>query len=294
MTPRDRVLAALNGEEVFPIPTDVWCNSMYPEVEAGLYRHFGIPEGHYDRLLDRLGSHERWTSPIYIGPPQPEDPTIPVRYPHTVAKLSIWGTWDGPEIYTGFLRPLEHAETVADVEAHTWPNPDWFDYHTVGGLRYPEERLVDWSARNADYMRVGSGFWQPIFSRLSDLFGMEKALLNMALNPKVIHAAIAYITDYLEEFYRRLAEAGRGHYDVINFGDDFASQRALLMSPAMWREFFKPSWERLFAVAHAHGMRTSYHSCGAVRAVIGDLIDAGLDILDVVQISASGMDPHEL
>jgi uroporphyrinogen decarboxylase len=50
----------------------------------------------------------------------------------------------------------------------------------------------------------------------------------------------------------------------------------------------------LFAIAHENGMKAALHSCGSVRAVLGDLVDAGLDILENVQVMAVGMDPTEL
>lgn len=62
----------------------------------------------------------------------------------------------------------------------------------------------------------------------------------------------------------------------------------------MWREFFLPVWKRLFPIAHKHRMKASLHSCGSVREVLGDLVDAGLDMLEVTQVSAAGMDPVEL
>lgn len=68
----------------------------------------------------------------------------------------------------------------------------------------------------------------------------------------------------------------------------------MLVAPNKWREYFLPLWKRLFAIAHEHGMRVGLHSCGAVRPVLSDLIDAGLDILQVVQVTAVGMDAAEL
>jgi uroporphyrinogen decarboxylase len=98
----------------------------------------------------------------------------------------------------------------------------------------------------------------------------------------------------LAAFYLQLAENCRGIADFIGFGDDFASQQSMLIDPKKWREIFLPQWRRLYAIAHGQGFKVIMHSCGAVRPVLRDLIEAGIDVLQVMQINASGMDPAEL
>lgn len=297
MKPRERVLAAMDGETVFPVPIDVFENAFYPKPRAGLVRHFGLREDDDEGLLRNLGACLRYARPLYIGPLPEEDPTRKPAWPLKSVYRNIWGTWDGPETYyDGFDRPLRQAETVADIDRHHWPDPDWFDYDRVGWLWDTPEAfgpVAQWAARNSDYMRHGGG-WNPVFSRVMDMFGMETGLMNLAARPDLIQATVAHIGEFLEEFYLRLARAGQGHYDIMGFGDDFASQQSMMCTPSKWREYFLPLWKRLFAIAHEHGMKVGMHSCGSVRPVLGDLIDAGLDILEVVQITAVGMDAKEL
>jgi hypothetical protein len=114
MQPRDQVLAALQGNEVLPIPADVFENGFYPKLRAGLLRHFGLPADDYDGLLLALGACFRYGRPLYIGPAAEEDPTREASYPLRKVARNIWGTWDGPETYyDGLDRPLRRAETVA-------------------------------------------------------------------------------------------------------------------------------------------------------------------------------------
>ena len=82
--------------------------------------------------------------------------------------------------------------------------------------------------------------------------------------------------------------------DFLAYGDDFAGQNAMMISPDSWRKLFLPIWKRLFEIAHKYNMKTIMHSCGTVRPVLGDLVDAGLDVFEVVQITATDMDPKEL
>ena len=305
MTPRERTLAVIDGEELFPVPFDLIMNFIHPRPEGGLCRHFGLADGDHEGLLAALGAHTRWGKPAYIGPPlEPAPFSIPSSFPNKAATRSIWGGWVGVNTYTDqFIRPLRDAETVADVEAHTWPNPDWSDYGRIGWLEDSPQQYApigEWAAKRSQYLRIVGGF-DPVFSRIMELCGMERGLLMLAANPPVIHALVAHIGEYMEQYYRRIAQAGRGYpassrgyIDVIAMGDDFAGQRGMLLHPDRWREYFLPLWKRLFTIPHQYGMKAQLHSCGAIRPVLGDLVDAGLDVFEVVQISATGMDPVEL
>jgi len=297
VNPRDRVLAAVRGEEVWPVPADVFENGIHPRLETQLMRHFGIDQADHEGLLRAVGACMRWARPLYVGPKLEEDLTQQPVYPHQKVMRNIWGTWDGYATYYDAIdRPLRLAETVAEVEAYPWPSADWFDYSSAGWFWSTADSyqpLAQWAAGCADYARLGGG-WSPVFCRIMDLFGMETGLMQLARRPDLIHATLDHVGNFLEEFYRRLACAGEGYYDFLGFGDDFASQRSMLLNPRHWRNYFLPLWKRLFAIAHAQGMKAALHSCGAVRPVLADLIDAGLDVLQVVQVTAVGMDPAEL
>jgi uroporphyrinogen decarboxylase len=298
LKPRDRVLAALNHQEAYPVAVDVFENGLWPRLATRLSAHFGLPVSDHEGLLDALGSCVRWAMPIYVGPaPEPYPYEAEPVYPARTIRRNIWGTWEGLETYSEVLeRPLRYADSVADVHAHRWPDPDWFDYGRVGWFWHTPETAVpiaEWARQHDDFARL-LGVWNPVFSRVMDLFGMEAGLINLASRPDLIDAAVGHIGDYLVEHNRRMARAGRGLFDIHAHGDDFAGQLDMLLSPEMWRRYFLPVWRRLFEISHENGMKAQLHTCGAVRPVIPDLIDAGLDILEVVQITASGMDPIEL
>lgn len=298
MNARDRVLAAVAGKEVWPVPVDVFENGLYPRLDAALREHLGLVDADYEQLLRTLGAELRWAYPSYTGPQLEEAPfACSFSYPARGVSRNIWGTWDGPETYADlYARPFRSTESVADVEAHDWPNPDWFDYENLSYFTHRWEdspAIAQWSARNADYARIIGG-WNPVFARMMDMCGFEQGLINIASRPDLTQAIVAKISEFYEEFYTRLAAAAEGHADFLGFGDDFADQRGLLLSPAAWRRYFLPVWKRLFAIAHAHGLKPFMHMCGAVRPVLGDLIDAGLVVYEVLQVTARGMDPAEL
>jgi uroporphyrinogen decarboxylase len=83
--------------------------------------------------------------------------------------------------------------------------------------------------------------------------------------------------------------------DLVIEADDLAGQQALLMSPRTYRQVIQPRHKRLFSFIKAQApVKVFFHSCGAVRQLIPDLIEIGIDILNPVQISAAGMDLREL
>ena len=82
--------------------------------------------------------------------------------------------------------------------------------------------------------------------------------------------------------------------DLIWTSDDIAHQHGRVISERCWRELVAPHHKRLNRRIHELGGRVMYHSCGAVRPFIPALIDIGVDVLDVLQFSADGMDPREI
>jgi uroporphyrinogen decarboxylase len=91
----------------------------------------------------------------------------------------------------------------------------------------------------------------------------------------------------LEEYLRLYGP----YIDIILFGDDLGMQTGPLMSPRMYREFFKPRHARLWKRAkELADVKVLLHCCGGVRPLLPELIDAGLDAINPVQITCKGME----
>ncbi|MEI7730034.1 MAG: uroporphyrinogen decarboxylase family protein [Verrucomicrobiota bacterium] len=83
--------------------------------------------------------------------------------------------------------------------------------------------------------------------------------------------------------------------DIVRFGDDLGTNGGPFMSPATYRKFFKPRHTQLCAYIHKRTrMKTFLHSCGSIRALLPDLIEAGFDIINPVQTSCRDMEPERL
>ena len=118
--------------------------------------------------------------------------------------------------------------------------------------------------------------------------------MNMISDPEMVH----YVDDHIIEFYLKalkiFLEAARGKVHVILIGDDMGSQRGLMISPQLVKEFVIPGAKKLIDLAHSYGVKVMYHSCGSIVEAIPLLIEAGVDIIHPIQALAAGMDPASL
>ena len=273
MTPRERVLAALNHEPTDRVPCDVTHGQFMPDLERRMRLHFSVNDT--EAINVALGIDARWIKPVYRRPPES---------PLGQEQVTWFGTTDGLLSYADGLglRPLRDVGTIAEVERFFWPDPDWFDYEAAATL----------AAQYSRYALVG-GYWNPVFCRICDLCGMEHALMLLLDRPAVVEAMIEHITAFNLGYYQRLFDAAPD-IDILFVGDDAAGQQGLLISRQVWCRYFNGPLRRIFDLAHQRGKRVMFHICGAARELIPDLLDIGLDVLEPVQTSATGMDPGEL
>ena len=297
MSNRESFINILERKPSAAIPADVWESLIHSTLQDKLLEYYGLGKDEEDKLYNALEACTRRVVPIYCGPPLEElDWGYEPSWPFTKVEKSIWGTPENLQTYSDiFERPLAGAQSTADVENFNWPTCDLFDYSRYSWFNNPDlsYSIDEWAEKYSDCGRVISG-WNPLFSRLMDMFGMEQGLLNFALKPEVMQAATERIGWFLETYYENTAKATSHVGDVLGFGDDFAGQNGMLVNPALWREMFLPVWKKLFAIAHKYNMKAMMHLCGGVAEVLPDLIDAGLDIYQNVQLNAKGMDMYDL
>jgi uroporphyrinogen decarboxylase len=123
-----------------------------------------------------------------------------------------------------------------------------------------------------------------LFERMHCLRGFENTLEDLCLRPRESERLLDALTEYYLEIVR-----GWGRLpgvDGLFMSEDWGTQQALMISPEMWRRFFLGRYRRIFDQAHQVGLDVIFHSCGNVTAIVGDLIDAGIDVLDPLQPEA--------
>ena len=127
------------------------------------------------------------------------------------------------------------------------------------------------------------------------LYRNDNFLMLLASDARQAHRFLDRLVEWHLAKLERFLRAVGSHIDIILFGDDLGSQKGPQISPAMYREFFKPRhqllWRRAKELAN---VKIMLHCCGGVRELLADLIDAGLDAINPVQISCRGMDAREL
>lgn len=180
-------------------------------------------------------------------------------------------------------RPLRDARHVRDVEAFAWPAADDYDF---GALSADAGAWEDCA--------LYCPGWTPTFSQLCELFGMETALLNLLDRPALIEAAVERITDLVCGLATRARAALGERLLIFKTADDVASQRGLIFSPELWRRYFRTPLARQFETGRRLGMINMIHSCGAVGAILPDLVEIGLDVLEPTQVHLPGMAADDL
>ncbi|MBN1271005.1 MAG: methyltransferase [Candidatus Aminicenantes bacterium] len=128
------------------------------------------------------------------------------------------------------------------------------------------------------------------------LYRNDRFLALLAEEPKKAHAFLDKMLEIHMAALNEFIDATSPYIDIIVFGDDLGMQSGPLISPVMYREFFKPRHARMWRLVkeRSPGIKVMLHCCGGVREFLPDLIDAGLDAINPVQISCRGMEASGL
>jgi len=267
MDSRERLQRLMAGEAADRC--GFWLGNPHADTWPIYHRYFGTTTP--EELRVRLGDDFRWFCPQF----EPGVYQAPDR-------SSLWGPF--VERSPGGAPPLlAQCETPEEVYRLPWPNPDYLNFDsTLAALRAA-----------GPYYRAG-GFWTCFFHELMDFFGMETYFIRMYTHPEVVQAA----TECMGRFYYtanvRFFEAAGRDMDAFFFGNDFGTQLDVMVSPEAFDTFILPWFRRFTDLGHQFGYRVILHSCGAIRKVIGRLIEAGVDALHPLQARAAGMEAERL
>lgn len=299
MTPRARILAALDRRPTDVVPFDIG-GTKVTSLNVNAYRNlvaalgFGGPAeiAHWrsqrthmrEEVSAFFGSDARRVRVAYPDP-LPESVTAPVQ-------LDEWGNEWTQSADTGLYfvsrSPLAGEVSSHDVRNYAWPDP---------ASLMPVERVAQ-AARElrartdcAICLDLPDGV-----THLSQfLRGFDDWLLDVARNKALLGLIMDHVADVYCAMVGPLLDAVGDNVDVVLHCDDIAAQGGPLISPRAYRELIKPRQARIFAAIKAHTKaKLLYHSCGGVAWAIGDLVEIGADALNPVQVSAAGMDTATL
>jgi uroporphyrinogen decarboxylase len=209
---------------------------------------------------------------------------------HIPSLYSIWGVetvhipyMDGTGEYEEPVNPpLAPATTVPEVENYPWPDPAEFIYDELPSL------CDEWR----DCPIVGASY-EPFFLYCR-LRGMEQSLEDLVMNPDIVDATMERIYEIHAGIVRRVAEKVKDKIDFIYVAEDLGTQNSLLMSPNAFRRHVKPWLRKMIELTHSYGLWAFHHDDGAIRPLLPDLIEIGVDVLNPIQWRCKGMEREAL
>jgi len=272
MNSKQRVHAALRREPTDRVPIFMW---FHPETTVLLARLFEVPPG---CVADVLGNDVRmaWVNNNYA--------MEGIVHEHDGQRhVDFWGIeWVKQGPYNQIARfPLARAGREK-LLAYRFP------YQHLEELLGQMEPVV----ARADEGFIGCDVSPNVFEMYWRLRGMEQAMVDLGADEPLACEMLGRCG----RFAVRLAEEAcrRFPLDWLWTGDDVASQRSLMISAETWRRMVKPHLRACFEVGRRHGLPVAYHCCGALRPIIPDLIEMGLDVLNPIQCNCPGMEAAEL
>lgn len=166
--------------------------------------------------------------------------------------------------------PIEYpiATDWSNYEQFRWP---------VFAAGVPQYRLYSGHMAGNSETYYARGAWITFFEQMQQLHGFEATLTDLATDqPKIYRLRDDLLQFNLDWLNRWLAH----EYQGLHFADDWGSQTGMLISPRMWRSFFKPVYAAMFSKVKKAGVHVWYHSDGNILQILPDLLELGVDVLN--------------
>lgn len=271
MTPRERWLAVITRKTPDRIPMDYWATG---EATQNLLRYLNCD---FEEACKRLHLDIPFSvGGRYVGPPPKEGEDIwGLRY-----RQVNYGTGIYNEVVNA---PLAHYKSAEEIDAnYSWPKPDYWDYSHLPEL-----------IKGHEHEPIRGGGSEP-FLQYKLLRGEEQAFVDLVENPEIVHYCLDKLFDLAYENTLRIFETIPGKVMITYVAEDLGSQTGLLYSPKQIREFLLPRMKRMIELTKQHGSFVFHHSDGAIRDILPDLIDIGIEVLNPIQWRCAGMDREGL
>jgi len=290
MTPRQRILAALNHEPPDRTPTDGW---FHHEVIDALKQHYGTDE--WSVVLAELGI-EGWVdlSPQVVSAAGTEEDKSqtehasgrPAAWIDDRTYEDVWGARfrlgeDGR--YREWLSgPLQHAQTANDVAGFTMLR--------TASILEPHHYAQQVAELKQQELFVSANLENP-FRRLWNLRGYENALMDYAADQEILEAVYDPLYELYTDMALRMTRAG---VDMVKIVGDIAMQDRVIMGPERWRQWDKPRMARLIDACRQvrPDVEFFFHSDGKLTDLVDDMVEIGITVLNPIQPEC--MDPMEV
>ena len=272
MTPRERVRSALNKQPVDRVPIFMW---FHPQTTRKLAAMLEIPPSH---VAEAMGNDIRQT-------------WVNNNYAMEGIVHESDGEWH--DDWWGIRWVKQYGFNQIERFPLAGASRD-----RVAAYQLPFDRFEDLLDLMLPVVRDRGEYWigcdvSPcVFEMYWRLRGMEDAMLDIGGDPELADQMLGRCADF--SIVLGEAACDRNPLDWYWTGDDVGGQRGMMLSPHTWRALVKPHLARVFDVGRKRGLPVAYHCCGALRPILADLVEMGLDVLNPVQCNCPGMDPLEL
>jgi hypothetical protein len=195
--------------------------------------------------------------------------------------LDEWGcTWVRSE-----------EKNMGQVKGHPlldWAALDGFRWPDADDARFYEGMETRFAGSEGKY--VVTSIFMLLFERMHSLHGFENTLADLYVERERIEMLADRIVEFDLGIIRNIHARFPGRIHGFTFTDDWGTELATFINPKLWDEFFKPRYKRIFDAAHGYGWHVWMHSCGKVNAIIESLISIGVNVINLQQPCALGIE----
>jgi uroporphyrinogen decarboxylase len=195
----------------------------------------------------------------------------------SAAQVATYVRWQYRPQAPEYRSPLAHARSLDDLRNFPFPDASG-PYHARGLARQVQALHARSLAAGGNLPHLGG----ELFEAAWRLRGLENFLLDLLERPTWAH----FLLDRLADLARRNAETlARASIDVLALDDDVGMPGTMIISPAIWREFFKPRLAMIIQTARTikPDLRVLYHSDGYFEPIVGDLMEIGVNAINPLQ-----------
>lgn len=171
-----------------------------------------------------------------------------------------------------------------------------YDWRLLDSLKLPDPNDprfyegMEGKFYGSDSKYVTTGIFMLLFERMHALRGFENTLMDLYLERENIEKLADMIVDFDIELIHNISGRFPGQIHGLTFTDDWGTERACFINPSLWNEFFKPRYKKIFDEAKKAGWHIWMHSCGKVNDLIDGMIEAGVNVLNLQQPRALGIE----
>ncbi len=308
-TPAERLKAALDHREPDKIPLDLGSTKV-TGINIKAYNNFLAFKG-WQALDESPKISDTVQQLAVVGEDVLVKLGVDTRGLMTSAPAGFKPVYTGDEKYTAFTddwgiswrmpkengryfdlcgHPLAGDIEIPELEKYPWPDPR----ESSVTANFPA-RIADLGV-NGGYGLVLNGFTSGIFEMGLRLRGFEQFFMDIYINPGLTDALLDKLVELKCAYWERTLGLFGDKILVAVEADDLGTQNSQLISPEIYRKILKPRHKEIitFIKKKAPHVKVFLHSCGAVRPLIPDFIEAGVDILNPVQVAAKDMEPKAL